>query len=154
MKNKFLLIALLATLSACGGGSDGGTTATAASQPAPPQSAPAVITHGDMTRYAGTWSSTCMTEGQQTVRMSLVLTADQKSATGRMVADAYNQANCGGPSAQLSLPFNASFVEMSGSAEKLNVSDGFETTTMIASFSADGRTLTLVDGEDTFTFAK
>lgn len=153
MKNKLLFVALIATLSACGGGSDS-TTTSAAAQSAAPQPAPAVITFGDMTKYGGTWSTACMTEGQQTVRMSLVLSADQKSATGRMVADAYNQANCGGPSVQLSLAFNASFVEMSGNAEKLNVSDGFEITSMMATFSADGRTLTLVDGEESFTFAK
>jgi invasion protein IalB len=154
MKHKLLLIALAATLSACGGGGGDDSTTAASAQSAAPQPAPTVTVAGDMTKYAGTWTSVCMTQGQQTVRMSLVLTATQKSATGRMVADAYNQANCGGPSAQLSIPFNASFAEMSGNAEKLSVSDGFETGAMLATFSADGRSLTLVDGEDTFAFTK
>lgn len=151
MKHKFILIALAATLSACGGGDN--ATAVGA-QSAAPQPGHAVLTAGDMVKYAGTWTSDCMTEGQQTVRMSLVLAATQKSATGRMIADAYSQANCSGPSAQLSLPFTATFSEMSGNSEKLNVSDGVETGPMVATFSADGRSLTLVDGEDTFAFTK
>lgn len=96
-----------------------------------------------------------MPEGQQSVRMTLALTSgSSKLANGRIIADGYKQANCGGPSAQVSFPFSASFIEMSGSAEKLNVSDGSENTIMLATFSADGRTLTLADGEDTFVFAK
>ncbi|MFC7515118.1 hypothetical protein ACFQUU_08890 [Herbaspirillum sp. GCM10030257] len=150
MKNKLILIALVTALSACGGGGGGDdATASSRSQPAPIVAAP-----GDMTKYAGTWTSTCIVEGQGSARMTLILGVNDKSATGRLVTDGYNGSVCGGQSAQLSIPFSATYVEMVGAAEKLAVAESGGTSTMLATFSADGRALTIYDGADTFTFTK
>ena len=149
MKNKLLLIALVTALSACGGGGGDDATPSSASQPAPTVAAP-----GDMTKYAGTWTSTCIIEGQGSARMTLILGVSDKSATGRLVTDGYNGSVCGGQSAQLSIPFSATYVEMVGAAEKLAVAESGGTSTMLVTFSADGRALTIYDGAETFTFTK
>ncbi|HZW20179.1 hypothetical protein [Noviherbaspirillum sp.] len=147
MKLKLALIAAAAVLSACGGGG-GDTTDT------PAQAAPTVAVPGDMTKYAGTWTSSCIAEGPGSARMTLVLDAGGNSASGRLYSDGYNGIGCTGPSVQVSFPFTATYLEMDGSAEKLSVSDGSETGTMLATFSGNDRIVTLNDGTETFTFTK
>lgn len=107
-----------------------------------------------MTKYAGTWTSSCIAEGQGSARIALELQATSKSATGRLVSDGYVQPGCTGPTAQLSVPITVTYVEMVGAAEKIAIADGVDTTNMLATMSESGRSLTMVEGTDTFTFTK
>jgi len=148
MKLQSVLIAVSVALSACGGGGGNETTAS------PTQSPPTVAEPGDMTKYAGTWISTCVVEGQGSGRMTLVLNATGKSATGSLYADGYYGTECSGPSVRISEPFAATYMEMAGASEKLSVTDSTETSTMFATFTGNDRSMSLSDGIEAYTFTK
>lgn len=160
MKNKLILIALTAALSACGGGGGGDAPASTPTVGAPSAAAPsapvAPSAGASLQKYVGSWTSGCIAEGAQSGRINLQINAPSGTTTTATVTPTgYEFAACAGRSVTSSIPLTINHVGPApGGADTVELVENGSRTLVTLYLSADGNTLSINEDGDVTDFTK